>query len=163
MNALPQEVQAVVTKLTQPMPDTEKELAHKLKAQVGDLKTVSIKKNQLQSRLDQIKSQYAATLQDMQDLQTRLTEGQNRLKQLSDQYMKVTQTPMPESLEVEDNKDLPIPMAVETFVTSLGIDLTEDQRTTLHGLLKRPQTEDEDINKRRKTESTPTLPGQQCG
>ena len=77
--------------------------------------------------------------------------------------MKVTQTPMPESLEVEDNKDLPIPMAVETFVTSLGIDLTEDQRTTLHGLLKRPQTEDEDINKRRKTESTPTLPGQQCG
>ena len=44
MNALPQEVQAVVTKLTQPMPDTEKELAHKLKAQVGDLKTVSIRK-----------------------------------------------------------------------------------------------------------------------
>ena len=77
--------------------------------------------------------------------------------------MKVTQTPMPESLEVDDNKDLPIPLAVETFVTSLGIDLTEDQRTQLHGLLKRPQTEDEDINKRRKIESTPALSGQQCG
>ena len=75
MTALPQEVQAVVTKLTQPMPDTEKELAHKLKAQVGELKTVSIKKNQLQSRLDQIKSQYAAMLQDMQDLQTNQTQA----------------------------------------------------------------------------------------
>ena len=34
MTALPQEVQAVVTKLTQPLPDTEKDLAQKLKAQV---------------------------------------------------------------------------------------------------------------------------------
>ena len=163
MTALPQEVQAVVTKLTQPMPDTEKELANKLKAQVGELKTASIKKNQLQSRLDQIKSQYAAMLQDMQDLQTRLSEGQTKLKQLSDQYMKVTQTPMPEGLEGENTKDLPIPMAVETFVTSLGIDLTEDQRTQLHGLLKRPPADDEDIHKRRKTDSTPILPGTQCG
>ena len=56
-----------------------------------------------------------------------------------------------------------IPMAVETFVTSLGIDLTDDQRTQLHGLLKRPNKDDEDINKRRKTETTPTLPGTQCG
>ena len=31
MTALPQEVQAVVTELTQPLPDTEKELAQKLK------------------------------------------------------------------------------------------------------------------------------------
>ena len=118
----------MVTKLTQPLPDTEKELAQKLKAQVGDLKTVSIKKNQLQTKLDQIKSQYAAMLQDMQELQTRLTEGQQRLKQLSDQYMKVTQTPLPTGLEPEDTKDLPIPMAVETFVTSLGIGLTDDQQ-----------------------------------
>ena len=163
MTALSQEVQAVVTKLTQPLPDTEKELAQKLKAQVGDLKTVSIKKNQLQTRLDHIKSQYAAMLQDMQDLQTKLTDGQQRLKQLSDQYMKVTQTPMPTGLEPEDTKELPIPMAVETFVTSLGIDLTDDQRTQLHGLLKRPKADEEDINKRRKTETIPTPPATQCG
>ena len=90
MTALPQEVQAVVTKLTQPLPDTEKDLAQKLKAQVGDLKSVSIKKTQLQTKLDQVKTQYASMLQDMQELQGKLNEGQKRLKQLSDQYMKIT-------------------------------------------------------------------------
>ena len=164
MTVLPQEVQAVVTKLTQPLPDTEKELAQKLKAQVGELKSVSIKKNQLQTKLDQVKSQYASMLQDMQDLQSKLNEGQQRLKALSDQYMKVTtQTPPPTGLEPDDTKDLPIPMAVETFVSSLGVDLTDEQRTQLHGLLKRPKADEEEINKRRKTDAQAAPPGGQCG
>lgn len=45
------------------------------KTQVTDLKTISIRKTQLQSKLDQVKSQYAALLQDMQDLQIKLTDG----------------------------------------------------------------------------------------
>ena len=160
MTALPQEVQDAVTKLTQPIPDSEKELAQKLKAQVGDLKSVSIKKNQLQAKLDQVKAQYASMLQDMQDLQSKLNEGQQRLKTLSEQYMKVTnQTPMPAGLEPEATKDLPIPMAVETFVSSLGIDLTEEQRTQPHGLLKRPKADEEEINKRRKTDAQAAPPG----
>lgn len=54
-------------------------------------------------------------------------------------------------------------MAVETFVSSLGIDLTEEQRTQLHGLLKRPKADEEEINKRRKTDgSVPPSPGH-CG
>ena len=164
MTALPQEVQDVVTKLTQPIPDTEKELAQKLKSQVGDLKSVSIKKNQLQTRLDQIKAQYASMLQDMQDLQSKLNDGQQRLKTLSDQYMKVVnQTPMPEGLEPDSAKNLPIPMAVETFVTSLGIDLPEEQKIQLHGLLKRPKADEEEINKRRKTDAQAAPPGGQCG
>ena len=164
MTALPQEVQAVVTKLTQPLPDTEKDLAQKLKAQVGDLKSVSIKKTQLQTRLDQVKTQYASMLQDMQELQSKLNEGQKRLKQLSDQYMKVTtQTPPPTGLEPEEPKELPIPMAVETFVTSLGIDLSEEQRSQLHGLLKRTKAEDDEVNKRRKTDTEGPQLGGQCG
>ena len=75
MTALPQAVQDVVNKLTQPIPDTEKELAQKLKTQVGDLKSVSVKKNQLQTKLDQVKAQYASMLQDMQDLQSKLTRA----------------------------------------------------------------------------------------
>ena len=82
MTSLPPQVQAVVTKLTAPIAQTEKEIAQQLKQQVTELKNQSIKKTQLQSKLDQIKTQYAATLQDMQDLQTKLNEGQQKLKQL---------------------------------------------------------------------------------
>ena len=164
MTALPQEVQAVVTKLTQPLPDTEKALAQKLKAQVGDLKSVSIKKTQLQTKLDQVKTQYASMLQDMQELQGKLNEGQQRLKQLSDQYMKITTlTPQPTGLEPDEPKDLPIPMAVETFVTSLGIDLSDEQRSQLHGLLKRTKADEDEVNKRRKTDTEGPPTGGQCG
>ena len=165
MASLPQEVQAVVTRLTAPIPQTEKEIAQQLKQQVTELKNQSIRKTQLQGKLDQIKSQYAAMLQDMQEIQTKLNEGQQRLKQLSDKYMAaVNQTPKPEELGSEAAPTEPIPMAVESFVTSLGISLTEDQRSQLHGLLKRPNTDEEDPTKRRKTESIPATPtGMLCG
>ena len=96
-------------------------------------------------------------LQDMQEIQTKLNDGQQRLKQLSDKYMAaVNQTPKPEELSTEAPATEPIPMAVESFVTSLGISLTEDQRSQLHGLLKRPNMDGEDPTKRRKTETTAT-------
>ena len=163
LNALPQAAQAVVNKLNQPIPDTEKALAQKLKTQVTELKTISMKKAQLQTRLGQIKSQYASMLQDMQEHQTKLTEGQQKLKTLSEQYTQaVTKTPKPDELGPQQDQELPIAMAVETFVTSLGIALTEEQRTQLHGLLKRPVQEAEDPSKRRKT-TAPLPPGGQCG
>ena len=59
LKELPQAVQDVVNKMQQPIPDTEKALAQKLKTQVTELKTISMKKAQLQTRLDQVKSQYA--------------------------------------------------------------------------------------------------------
>ena len=165
MASLPQEVQAVVTRLTAPIPQTEKEIAQQLKQQVTELKNQSIRETQLQGKLDQIKSQYAAMLQDMQEIQTKLNDGQKRLKQLSDKYMAaVNQTPKPEELGSDAAPAEPIPMAVESFVTSLGISLTEDQRSQLHGLLKRPNTDEEDPTKRRKTESIPATPaGMLCG
>ena len=159
MTSLPPEVQAVVNKLT-PIPQTEKEIAQQLKQQVTELKNQSIKKTQLQSKLDQIKTQYAAMLQDMQDLQTKLNDGQQKLKQLSDQYMAaVNQTPKPDDLSQAAVATEPIPMAVESFVTSLGISLTVDQRR----LLKRPNTDEEDPTRRRKTETTQVAPPGPCG
>ena len=68
---------------------------------------------------------------------------------------------MPE--ELDTSKDFPIPMAVETFVSSLGIALTEEQRSQLHGLLKRPNADEDEINKRRKTDAQTAPPGGQCG
>ena len=131
LKELPQAVQDVVNKMQQPIPDTEKALAQKLQAQVTELKTISMKKAH----------------------QTKLTEGQKKLKTLSEQYMQaVNKTPPPAELECGD-PELPIPMAVETFVTSLGIELTAEQRTQLHGLLERPSPEPEDPSKRRKTDA----------
>ena len=104
----PQEVQAVVTRLTAPIPQTEKEIAQQLKQQVTEMKNQSIRKNQLQAKLDQVKSQYAAMLQDMQDIQTKLNEGQQKLKAA------VNQTPKPEELNHEAATAEPIPMAVES-------------------------------------------------
>ena len=163
LKELPQAVQDVVNKMQQPIPDTEKALAQKLKTQVTELKTISMKKAQLQTRLDQVKSQYASMLQDMQEHQAKLTEGQKKLKTLSEQYMQaVNKTPPPTDLDVND-PELPIPMAVETFVTSLGIELTAEQRNQLHGLLKRPGTDVEDPNKRRKTDAPIPPSGGECG
>ena len=116
LKELPQAVQHLVNKMHQPIPDTEKALAQKLKTQVTELKTISMKKAQLQTRLDQVKSQYASMLQDMQEHQAKLTEGQQKLKTLSEQYVQVVnKTPPPTDLELND-PELPIPMAVETFL-----------------------------------------------
>ena len=159
LKELPQAVQDVVNKMQQPI----KALAQKLKTQVTELKTISMKKAQLQTRLDQVKSQYASMLQDMQGHQTKLTEGQKKLKTLSEQYMQaVNKTPPPADLDLRD-PELPIPMAVETFVTSLGIELTAEQRNQLHGLLKRPGADVDDPNKRRKTDAPTPLSGEECG
>ena len=87
MSALPREVQEVVNRLTKPLPQSEKDIAQQLKHQVTELKNQSIRKNQLQTKLDQVKSQYAAMLQDMQDIQTKLNDGQQKLKELPDKYM----------------------------------------------------------------------------
>ena len=59
---LPLQVQEIASKLTAPEPITEREIAGKLKGQVTELKNMSIKKNQLQVRIDGVKAQYANLL-----------------------------------------------------------------------------------------------------
>ena len=71
MDALPLQVQEIVSKLTAPEPITQREIAGKLKGQVTELKNMSVK-NQLQVRIDGVKAQYANLLNEMQELQTKL-------------------------------------------------------------------------------------------
>ena len=163
---LPQPVQEVVTRLTAPEPVTERDIAAQLKSQVTELKQLSARKTQLQTILDQIKAQYATLLQDMQELQNKRTQGQQKLKTLSEDYMKaVNQSPPPTGLTTETPGEMEqIPMAVESFVHSLGISLSDEQKSQLHGFLKRPNPDLEDPTTRRKTESGPIPPsGGQCG
>ena len=49
----------------------------------------------------------------------------------------VNQTPTPAELAEPAGETKQIPMAVESFVRSLGISLTEEQKTQLHGLLNK--------------------------
>lgn len=99
MAVLPQQVQDAVTKLTTPEPITEREIAAKLKSQVTDLKNLSIRNTQLQTKIDNVKAQYASQVQDTQDLQVKLTDGQKALKALSEDYVKaVNQSPAPVDL-----------------------------------------------------------------
>ena len=53
MSALPQAVQDVVNRLTQPIRTRRRRLRKCSKTQVTDLKTISIRKTQLQTKLDQ--------------------------------------------------------------------------------------------------------------
>ena len=58
------------------------------------MKNTSIRKNQLQVKIDGVKSQYTSLLTDMQKLQSKLAEGQEALQKLSEDYMRaVNQTP----------------------------------------------------------------------
>ena len=132
LSALPLAVQDVVNKLNQPLPDTEKALAQKLKTQVTELKTISMKKAQLQTKLHQ----------------ARLNEGQTTKTQNFVRAVhagRQQDSNIPAELGPQEDQELPIPMAVETFATSLGF-------TQLHGLLKRPGQDANEASKRRKTE-----------
>ena len=157
-------MEEAVTCLTTPAPASEQDIAIKLKGQVTDLKNLSTKKTHLQEKLDQTKAQYQTLLTEMQELQQKLNDGQQALKLLSEDYMKaVNKEPKPADLESSMDVD-PLPAAVETFVANLGVSLSDEQKTQLRGLLKRPNDTDGDLSKRRKTDSpaTATPPGS-CG
>ena len=62
MDALPPQVQQIVTKLTAPEPCTERDIVTKLKGQVTELKAMSIRKNQLQEKIDASKTVEWTTL-----------------------------------------------------------------------------------------------------
>ena len=153
MAALPAQVQEVVTRLTTPAPAAEQDIAIRLKGQVTDLKNLSTKKTQLQEKLDQTKLQYQTLLQEMQDLQQKLNDGQQALKLLSEDYMKAVNKETKQA-DLDSGMDIDtLPAAVETFVANLGVSLSDEQKTQLHGLLKRPNDTDGDLSKRRKTDS----------
>ena len=75
----------------------------------------------------------------------------------------INQTPAPAELAGGNGEPEQIPMAVESFVHSLGISLTEEQKHQLHGLLKRPNQDPDDPTKRRKTDGIAPPPPGHCG
>ena len=100
----------------------------------------------------------------LQELQTKLAEEQKTLKSLSEDCMKAAnQTPAPADLVEPAGETEQIPMAVEFFAHSLGISLTEEQKSQLHGLLKRPNQDPDDPTKRRKTDATAPPKSGHCG
>ena len=164
MASLPTQAQEAVARLTAPTRASEQDIAIKLKGQVTDLKNLSMKKTHLQEKLDQTKAQYQSLLNEMQELQQKLTEGQQALKLLSEEDMKaVNKDPQPPELERSMEVD-PLPAALETFVANLGVSLSDEQKTQVHVLLKRPNDTNVDLSKRRKTEGLgPATPPGSCG
>lgn len=75
----------------------------------------------------------------------------------------VNKDPKPGELETSMEVD-PLPAALETFVANLGVSFSDEQKSQLHGLLKRPSTGAADLNKRRKTDTvSPTAAPGSCG
>lgn len=152
MAQLPTAVKDLVEKITKPPPETEKDMAMKLKAQVSHLRDLSHKKQVLQQKLDNAKKTYGDMLEEMKTIQGKLEAEQGALHTTSAAYMALVNTSKPatELHEGESMEDT-VPNAVAGFITTLGVSLTEDQKAQLTTMLKRPPapiTEDE--NKRRK-------------
>lgn len=106
----------------------------------------------MQEKLDHTKAHYQTLLNETQELQQKLNDGQKTLKQISEERMQaVNKDPKPEELETNMEVD-PLPAALESFVGNLGVSLSAEQKSQLHGLLKRPSSGTADLSKRRKTD-----------
>ena len=161
MAQLPTAVKELVERITKPPPETEKDMALKLKAQVSALRDLSHRKMILQQKLDTAKKAYGDMLEEMKGIHTKLEAEQGALNTTSATYMEMVKTTKPanELQEGEAMEDT-VPDAVAGFINTLGVSLTPDQKAQLTTMLKRPSAEatDDDI-KRRKTAGEP----QQCG
>ena len=124
------------------------------------LRDLSHRKQILQNKIDTTKKTCADMLEDMKALQSKLEAEQNALNTTSAAYMAMVNTNQP-SEELQDDKAMEdtVPDAVAGFITTLGVNLTADQKAQLSLMLKRPPSEfTEEENKRRKTEEV-----QSCG
>ena len=156
MASLPTPVKELVERLTKPQPETEKDMASRLKQQVTTLRDISIKKQTLQQKIDNTKKLYQELLDEMKALQTRLEQEQATLTTVSTAYLtkvsssKGAQALQPLDTEMADS----MPETVAGFITTLGVNLTQAQKEQLSLMLKRPPAEDEALDeeaKRRKT------------
>lgn len=87
MSQLPTAVKELVEKITRPPPETERDMAQKLKAQVSILRDLSHRKQVLQNKLDQAKKTYGDMLEEMKGIQTKLEAEQGALNSTSAAYM----------------------------------------------------------------------------
>ena len=162
LSQLPAAVKELVEKITKPPPETERDMALKLKTQVSNLRDLSHRKQVLQNKLDTAKKTYGDMLEEMKNIQSKLEAEQGALNATSTAYMAMVNTNKPaeglrDGVTMEDS----VPAAVAGFINTLGVDLTEDQKAQLSSMLKRPTGENSDEeNKRRRTAAgEPTLGG----
>ena len=152
--SLPAPVKELVEKITKPQPETEKDMASRLKQQVTTLRDISHRKQLLQQKIDNTKKHYQELLDEMKTLQSKLEQEQASLNTISTAYLSSTQAGKPlQPLETEMEDS--VPAAVAGFITTLGVSLTQEQKEQLHVMLKRPSVDAEVTDeeaKRRKTE-----------
>ena len=151
-------VKELVERITKPQPETEKDMASRLKQQVTTLRDISQKKQQLQQKIDNTKKHYQELLDEMKSLQSRLEQEQTSLNTISTAYLtKVSSMQGEKPLQPLDTemKDS-VPEAVAGFIHTLGVSLTQEQKEQLQVMLKRPSADDESLDeesKRRKKET----------
>ena len=161
MAQLPTAVKELVERITKPPPETEKDMALKLKAQVSALRDLSHRKMVLQQKLDTAKKAYGDMLEEMKGIQSKLEAEQGALNSTSATYMEMVKTTKP-VVELQDGDAMEdtVPEAVAGFITTLGVSLTPDQKAQLTTMLKRPSSDapDEDSKRCKTAEEL-----QQCG
>ena len=155
--SLPAPVKELVEKITKPQPETEKDMASRLKQQVSTLRGISQRKHLPQQKIDNTKKHYQELLDEMKTLQGRLEQEQASLNTISTAYLtKVSAIQAEKPLQpLETEMADSVPAAVAGFITTLGVSLTQEQKEQLNVMLKRPSVDAEVIDeeaKRRKTE-----------
>lgn len=161
MSHLPPQVRELVEKLAKPAPPTEKDVASKLKTQVSLLKDLSHKKNNLQQKIDSTKRSYQELLEEMKAIQGKIESEQQALTATSASYMTLVNSAKSDFAGLpEAEAGDPVPAAVAGFITTLSVNLTEEQQNQLQSKLKRPPMATDEEAKRRKTEASEV---QTCG
>ena len=125
----PGPVKELVERITKPQPPTEKDVAIKLKQQVSTLRDLSHRKQTLQSKIDATKKAFQELLDEMKSIQSKIEQEQAELNTTSTAYMSLV-SKQPDPVQLSEDADMkdPVPEAVAGFISTLGVNLTQEQR-----------------------------------
>lgn len=105
-------------------------------------------------------------LEEMKNIHSKLEAEQGALNATSTAYMALVNANKPaEDLQDDAAMEDTVPEAVAGFITTRGVNLTEDQKAQLNSMLKRPTADSsEEENKRRRTADAgdASLRGKHC-
>lgn len=90
----------------------------------------------------------------MKNIQSKIEQEQTELNSTSAYMSLVSKQPdpvQPVQLSDEIDRKDPVPEAVAGFISTLGVNLTQEQHDQLKTMLKRPPSSTEEDAKRRKT------------
>ena len=146
---LPKELQEVVNKLVEPEKPTENQVTNKLKKQVGELRSLSDRRQSLQIQVDKAKETYGNLLKELQETQKAIDTTQEAVKTTSEEYKKFLEMQPTVHPEVEDaDGGLTSHEHFVEVLNKVGLQITDDQKDQLAKLMT------ENDFKRRKIEKT---------